>query len=224
MKSMLQKPNPLSHTNSIISSKSKDLHHKIQPPGSKKNKTSIKVNISNFQHLKAKLGSFKSPHKPSTHNTINQVEEADESPKSKLKRLFKPKPDIFTTTNIAPNNSLNLDPSNPKLGEGSLESSLHSSVQLPSPTMLKLPLKVDKSLLKLSSYLTEKEKLEVNHYETIYYINMDAKQVEKKLRRQDELEYDDDNNDYRLISGEHIAYRYQIVDRYALVRFNQYFV
>lgn len=88
-----------------------------------------------------------------------------------------------------------------------------TKLQSLSDSNINFPIKVDKSLLKLGNYLTQHEKNEIMQYETIYYINLDAKAVERKLNKQDEFQFDDDNNDYKLIVDEHIAYRYQIIDR-----------
>ena len=67
--------------------------------------------------------------------------------------------------------------------------------------------------MKLTTYLTKYERKEIFDYDTIYYINLNYKSVQKKLKREDTFSYDDDNWDYKLIVGEHIAYRYEIIDR-----------
>lgn len=79
---------------------------------------------------------------------------------------------------------------------------------------LQFPIKVNKSLLALTQYLTEREQEEIKKYTTIYYINLDPKAVRRKLRKESTASYDDENGDYILIAGEHIAYRYEILDRY----------
>jgi hypothetical protein len=83
----------------------------------------------------------------------------------------------------------------------------------PSKGEIQFPIKVNKSLLALTQYLTRQEQEEIKKYSTIYYINLDPKAVRRKLRKEEDATYDDDNGDYILIAGEHIAYRYEILDR-----------
>jgi hypothetical protein len=78
---------------------------------------------------------------------------------------------------------------------------------------MELPIKVDKMFLKCTNFLTKYETEEIKHYNVIYYINQEEKSIMKKLKREKSYNFDDDNGDYKLIVGEHVAYRYEITGR-----------
>lgn len=71
----------------------------------------------------------------------------------------------------------------------------------------------EKGLPGLCIMLTQLEKQELEKYENVYYINTDNKAIKRKLRKEHMYDYDDANGDYKLIVGEHIDYRYEILGR-----------
>jgi hypothetical protein len=79
---------------------------------------------------------------------------------------------------------------------------------------IQLPIKVEKSLIKIVKFLTQYEIEEIQNYDMIYFIDLDPEYVKRKLRKQKTVKFDDDAGDYRLLVGEQIAYRYEIIDRY----------
>lgn len=85
---------------------------------------------------------------------------------------------------------------------------------------IKLPVKVETSLLKLMKYLTKHEVREIQGYDTIYYINLDPLDIKHKLKER-HIEFDDENCDYILLKGEQIAYRYEIIDSLGRGSFGQ---
>lgn len=106
---------------------------------------------------------------------------------------------------------------NPNKAESNLltlNSDVESENKYPKEEVkLELPIKVDKMFLKCTNLLTKYETEEIKHYNTIYYINQGEKLNRKRLKRDKSYNFDDDNGDYKLIVGEHVAYRYEIISR-----------
>ena len=62
-------------------------------------------------------------------------------------------------------------------------------------------------------YLTDFEKTEIDEYENIYYMCENKEKIKPtKLERLVNNGYDDEEGYYRIQKGDHIAYRFQLIE------------
>jgi hypothetical protein len=83
------------------------------------------------------------------------------------------------------------------------------------PPKLVLPVPASQVLRRFASLLTDYEKAELLDYNEIHYIGRELVGRTKAEPRRDDDDnygYDDYKGDYRVYEGEHIAYRYEILD------------
>lgn len=77
---------------------------------------------------------------------------------------------------------------------------------------IKFPIPAAQLLKKIVKCLTDTEKEELLDYSMIYYIGKHLLNRMANGGQKWDLEYDDDKGDYNAYVGEHIAYRYEIID------------
>ena len=59
-------------------------------------------------------------------------------------------------------------------------------------------------------YLKGYEQAEILEYKNIYFLGLDASKVETNMIHGHNAGYDDEKGDYKLVTGDHIGYRYEI--------------
>lgn len=69
--------------------------------------------------------------------------------------------------------------------------------------------------------LTDYEKGEILKYSCIYYIGIDANKVRPNAKSEFNYGYDNENGDYNIVNKDHIAYRYEVIDRIGKGSFGQ---
>lgn len=70
--------------------------------------------------------------------------------------------------------------------------------------------------------LTDYEKIEVQNYNTVYFIGLpSAKKIRGSTLSQYNFGYDDERGDYSVVIGDHIAYRYEVLDTLGCGSFGQ---
>ena len=83
------------------------------------------------------------------------------------------------------------------------------------------------ALIHFSKYLLEFEKSEILEYETIYFLNINFRKNKPQSRQSpdgiDNNGFDNDKNEYITEEGEHLAYRYEILNRLGKGSFGQVF-
>lgn len=72
-----------------------------------------------------------------------------------------------------------------------------------------LPLKVPQVFKQFLGYMTKYEQMEILDYSEVYYLGMRAQKI-KGDSNDCNYGYDDERNDYKLVNGDHIAYRYEV--------------
>ena len=78
---------------------------------------------------------------------------------------------------------------------------------------IKYPLTPDEALDKYEIYLTDFEKTEIKEHETIHYLAPKTlKYLASKAERLVNNGFDDNDGYYRLSKGDHICYRFQIIE------------
>ena len=140
----------------------------------------------------------------------------EESPKTKLKNLIDGKVLEIPST-IKPSKTLKFEEEEKEGNMGS--NNINSQCSLTkeasdSKDIFEFPINIKKHGSKLSAVLTEPEMEEIKNFEYLYYFNLNEKAIKRKFKLENPIDYEDSNNDYRLIVGEHILYRYEIIDRY----------
>jgi len=95
-----------------------------------------------------------------------------DSPKSKLKKL------IEESSTPDKSNCRRSDP----MSEEKKLLSLPMQLETVDHHALTLPYKVTKSLFQMTEWLTEQEMEEAKQYSQIYYINLDSRAIEKKMK------------------------------------------
>ena len=77
---------------------------------------------------------------------------------------------------------------------------------------IKFPLQPGKALKYFMGKMTDYEKSEVLDYKHIYYLGADSKKIDGNPKNEFNYGYDDDRGDYIVKVGDHIAFRFEIVD------------
>jgi dual specificity tyrosine-phosphorylation-regulated kinase 2/3/4 len=101
--------------------------------------------------------------------------------------------------------------------------------QSPSPRKVEkpkeptFPMTAAQTLKLFGSQLTDYEKGEILDYEEIYFIGKSILKKDSRLFKEEEKNhgYDDDKGDYNAFVGEHINYRYEIIDMLGKGSFGQ---
>lgn len=110
-----------------------------------------------------------------------------------------------------------------KLAAGATQEELDAMLKFPEPTT-PVPAQTPQQILQSSQahYLCDYEKKEVLEYPSVYFIGAKSK---KKMASPDHstnnYSYDDDRGDYQVIMGDHLAYRYEVVDTLGKGSFGQ---
>ncbi|CAI2369854.1 unnamed protein product [Moneuplotes crassus] len=170
---------------------------------------------SQILEQQASVPSIRKPKKnKSTFNNKKQPE----SPKTRLKNLFDgKKEDNKDLCTLNEEEKLSTKPR-------TLDKPPQYSTIKPlsdAKSSLEFPLKVQENLEVLSKVLIAQEIEELKYYETLYYFNLSQRVIDRKFAYQGTIEYDDEKSDYKLIVGEHILYRYEIVDSLGKGSFGQ---
>ncbi|CAG9328544.1 unnamed protein product [Blepharisma stoltei] len=93
------------------------------------------------------------------------------------------------------------------------EKTLWETIELPATPGTILKLFKDK--------LTEYEQGEILKYTNIYYIGLNSKKVKPNPKSHFNYGYDNEGGDYEIVMCDHIAYRYEIIDRIGKGSFGQ---
>ena len=72
-----------------------------------------------------------------------------------------------------------------------------------------LPLKVPSVFKQFSNSMTKYEQMEILDYSEVYYLGMKSSKI-KGDANENNFGFDDERSDYKLITGDHIIYRYEI--------------
>ncbi|CAG9335412.1 DYRK4_2 [Blepharisma stoltei] len=75
----------------------------------------------------------------------------------------------------------------------------------------KLPISPPEVLKEFESFMTKYEQNEVLEYSEIYFLGLKSKKIQPDPT-QANFGYDDDRSDYKLVTGDHISYRYEIIE------------
>ena len=81
-----------------------------------------------------------------------------------------------------------------------------------SETKVEYPLQPGRALKLFMNKLTDYEKSEILDYKCIYFLGLGTKKIEGNPLLDYNYGYDDDRGDYNVIIGDHIAYRFEIID------------
>ena len=74
-----------------------------------------------------------------------------------------------------------------------------------------------------NDYLTAYEKKEILEYKSIYYFGQNAQKIQATEQEEINFGYDNDRGDYNYVVGDHVAYRYEVIDRIGKGSFGQTF-
>jgi ribosomal protein S6 len=89
-----------------------------------------------------------------------------------------------------------------------------SFIQITEPThiwdSLQIPVSPATALKLFASSLTSYEQSEILEYNQIYWLGLKAKKIRTDMGTPN-YGFDDDRSDYKLVQGDHIAYRYEIL-------------
>lgn len=69
--------------------------------------------------------------------------------------------------------------------------------------------------------LTEFERTEIMAFKEIFFIGAQAEKVKGSEAEQHNSGYDDENGDYKVVIGDHIAYRYEVKEKLGSGSFGQ---
>lgn len=155
--------------------------------------------------LMANLFSPRSPHKnkPSTSRSRRKHHAQSSLPNSLLNTAIIPRNSSRKQLE-APVPTTELLQTNKKATNSSQEASkVWEALKLPTTAITVLQL--------LESSLTKYEQSEILSYHEIFTIGIAAKKPKSKIDAKCNYGYDDDRNDYNVVTGDHIAYRYEIV-------------
>ena len=93
--------------------------------------------------------------------------------------------------------------------------SIHQSM-LFSPIEINGPISPEEAISKFPNLLSQFEKQEINCFPEVYFIGKPYRKIVANLKDANNYGYDDQDFHYKLISGDHLAYRFEII--YALGR------
>lgn len=84
------------------------------------------------------------------------------------------------------------------------------SFSQPAKKTLEYPIKPEQALVYLRDCLTEIEIAEIQEYKLIYYVGIGAKKLHMEPNSPN-LGFDTDKGDYKIILGDHLLYRYEVL-------------
>jgi dual specificity tyrosine-phosphorylation-regulated kinase 2/3/4 len=87
-----------------------------------------------------------------------------------------------------------------------------SESELFSEPKIEFPLQPGKALKLFMDKLTDYEKSEILDYKSIYFLGENSKKILGSLKNDFNYGYDDERGDYNVKMGDHIAYRFEIID------------
>ena len=96
-----------------------------------------------------------------------------------------------------------------------------SNPQQPSFPKKTWPMKPGYCIKTFAKELTEYEKGEILQYRKVYFVGSKADKIEGSPLTQNNHGYDDDNEDYKVVMGDHMAYRYEVIEALGKGSFGQ---
>lgn len=81
-----------------------------------------------------------------------------------------------------------------------------------SEPKVEYPLQPGKALKLFMNKLPDYEKSEILDYKSIYFLGLSSKKIEGNPLKDFNYGYDDDRGDYNVVIGDHIAYRFEVID------------
>ena len=153
-----------------------------------------------------------------THNQSSALPLTTAKTKASLTELASPKAkdamsSRLMTTQYVNSSSLTLNQSTSKnISNTSLFSQRRShGSELPViKDDLHYPLTPGQALKRFIGQLTEYEQAEILEYKEIYFLGLNAQKIVPSLSAPN-CGYDDDRADYRVVEGDHVAYRYEVL-------------
>ena len=115
---------------------------------------------------------------------------------------------LFSTRTNKKNNLSMYTPSNKTFRPPRSKDS--ESFSVPSKKTLEYPIKPAQAVTYLKDSLTDAEIAEIQDYKEIYYVGIGAKKLQAEPNSPN-LGYDTDKGDYKIILGDHLLYRYEIL-------------
>ena len=76
---------------------------------------------------------------------------------------------------------------------------------------LSLPLKVPAVFKQFGNFLTKFEQMEILDFNEVFYLGMKAEKV-TDFSNENNYGFDDERNDYKVVKGDHIAYRFEVLE------------
>lgn len=116
---------------------------------------------------------------------------------------------MYGTEKIEMRKYNNLISQGPIMSQGEKDDAISDVCSEPK---IEYPLQPGKAIKLFIDKLTDYEKVEVLDYKSIYYVGVDAKKIHGNPLLDYNYGYDDERGDYNLIVGDHIAYRFEIID------------
>ena len=69
--------------------------------------------------------------------------------------------------------------------------------------------------------MTDYEKIEVHDYSQIYFLGLEAKKINGSSLSNHNYGFDDERGDYQVVVKDHLAYRWEIIDKLGSGSFGQ---
>ena len=71
------------------------------------------------------------------------------------------------------------------------------------------------------SQLTDYEKIEIQGYAEVYFLGLNSQKIKGTTLQGHNFGYDDDRGDYQVVMKDHLAYRFEVLDKLGSGSFGQ---
>ena len=69
--------------------------------------------------------------------------------------------------------------------------------------------------------MTDYEKIEIQNYQEVYFLGLEAKKIQATSLLGHNFGFDDERGDYQVVMKDHLAYRFEVVDKLGSGSFGQ---